>query len=67
MDANAFSSKDTVSVNPVKIESRALENSSSLVRVMWVDTSGQHRCRVSFIFKFGFLIVLSRSLVLPLS
>ena len=68
VDANAFSSKYTVSVNPVKIDSRALENSNSLVRVIWVDTSGQHRCRVScFVFKFGFSMVLSCSLVLPLS
>lgn len=56
VDANAFSSKDTVSVNPVKIESRALENSSSLVRVMWVDTSGQHRCRAVPVKRFSDIV-----------
>ncbi|KAF9680218.1 hypothetical protein SADUNF_Sadunf06G0098400 [Salix dunnii] len=56
VDANAFSSKDTVSVNPVKIDSRALENSSSLVRVIWVDTSGQHRCRVVPVKRFGDIV-----------
>ncbi|KAJ6407515.1 hypothetical protein OIU84_010911 [Salix udensis] len=56
VDANAFSSKDTVSVNPVKINSRALENSSSLVRVMWVDTSGQHRCRAVPVKRFGDIV-----------
>ncbi|KAJ6913595.1 protein fluG [Populus alba x Populus x berolinensis] len=56
VDANAFSSKDTVSVNPVKIESRALENSSSLVRVLWVDTSGQHRCRAVPLKRFNDIV-----------
>lgn len=56
VDVNAFSSKDTVSVNPVKIESRALENSSSLVRVMWVDTSGQHRCRAVPVKRFSDIV-----------
>uniref|UniRef100_A0A6N2K8J7 GS catalytic domain-containing protein n=1 Tax=Salix viminalis TaxID=40686 RepID=A0A6N2K8J7_SALVM len=56
VDVNAFSSKDTVSVNPVKINSRALENSSSLVRVMWVDTSGQHRCRAVPVKRFGDIV-----------
>lgn len=55
VDANAFSSKDTVSVT-VKIESRALENSSSLVRVMWVDTSGQHRCRAVPVKRFSDIV-----------
>lgn len=55
VDVNAFSSKDTVSVT-VKIESRALENSSSLVRVMWVDTSGQHRCRAVPVKRFSDIV-----------
>lgn len=32
--------------NPDKI----IDNGVSLVRVLWVDASGQHRCRVIFLF-----------------
>lgn len=50
--AKVFCSQDIVSANCVKIESSVLESGVSLVRIIWVDASGQHRCRVSFFFFF---------------
>lgn len=36
-------------------ESKFLSQNSVFVRVLWVDTSGQLRCRVSFLLKLWFL------------
>jgi hypothetical protein len=33
------------------MKTSALDNDVSLVRIIWVDGSGQHRCRVSTLFR----------------
>jgi hypothetical protein len=35
-----------------------LESDVSFVRILWVNISGQHRCRVSFLYCFFHLIIL---------
>jgi hypothetical protein len=42
--------KNTSTPYPVKMKTSALDNDVSLVRIIWVDGSGQHRCRVSTFF-----------------
>ncbi|KAJ4826933.1 hypothetical protein Tsubulata_013395 [Turnera subulata] len=42
----AKSSKNLAPVNSSVIEKTALENAVSLIRMIWIDASGQHRCRV---------------------
>ncbi|KAE8713193.1 glutamate-ammonia ligase isoform 2 [Hibiscus syriacus] len=41
-----FDSKASESPNSYMIGTNVREDSVSLVRIVWVDTSGQHRCRV---------------------
>ncbi|EEF42861.1 Protein fluG, putative [Ricinus communis] len=53
MGTKAFITKDFVSAKSVNIENSALDNGVSFVRVIWVDTSGQHRCRVVPIKRFN--------------
>lgn len=56
IDAKAFNSKDILSWNSMNIDNSSLDNGVSLVRILWVDASGQHRCRVSvFSLKFSSL------------
>ncbi|KAJ7972323.1 Glutamate-ammonia ligase-like protein [Quillaja saponaria] len=42
----AVGSKDSFSPTPLRLKSNPSETDVSLVRVIWVDASGQHRCRV---------------------
>ncbi|KAM7468233.1 hypothetical protein LguiB_015795 [Lonicera macranthoides] len=42
----SFDLKNVVSPNFVKMETIATQQDDVLVRIIWVDTSGQHRCRV---------------------
>ncbi|KAF2289848.1 hypothetical protein GH714_038901 [Hevea brasiliensis] len=51
--AKVFNSKDIVSANSVNIENSASDNGVSLVRILWVDASGQHRCRVVPVKRFN--------------
>ncbi|KAJ9181506.1 hypothetical protein P3X46_009631 [Hevea brasiliensis] len=51
--AKVFNSKDIVSANSVNIGNSASDNGVSLVRILWVDASGQHRCRVVPIKRFN--------------
>ncbi|XP_059667554.1 protein fluG isoform X2 [Cornus florida] len=46
MAVKSFDSKIAVSPNSVKIETNAPQQDVMLVRIIWVDASGQHRCRV---------------------
>ena len=46
----SLGSKHTVTPNSLKIKTSASHNDVSLVRIIWVDGSGQHRCRVSTFF-----------------
>ncbi|KAG5556801.1 hypothetical protein RHGRI_007158 [Rhododendron griersonianum] len=46
LDFTPLDSKTNVSTNFVKIGCDALQPDVALVRIIWVDTSGQHRCRV---------------------
>ena len=52
---SSLGSKNTVTPYSVKMKTSASHSDVSLVRIIWVDGSGQHRCRVSiFIFYFSF-------------
>ncbi|KAF3962720.1 hypothetical protein CMV_012802 [Castanea mollissima] len=42
----SLDSKHTVTPNSMKMNTSASHNDVSLVRIIWVDGSGQHRCRV---------------------
>ncbi|CAK9134025.1 unnamed protein product [Ilex paraguariensis] len=42
----SFDSKNVISPNFVKIETNTPQRDVVLVRLVWVDASGQHRCRV---------------------
>ncbi|KAK7830757.1 protein flug [Quercus suber] len=42
----SFDSKHTVTPYSMKMNTSASHNDVSLVRIIWVDGSGQHRCRV---------------------
>ncbi|XP_059462719.1 protein fluG [Corylus avellana] len=42
----SLGSKNTSTPYTVKMKTSALDNDVSLVRIIWVDGSGQHRCRV---------------------
>ncbi|KAL6987313.1 glutamine synthetase [Sarracenia purpurea var. burkii] len=46
LDVKHFDSKIGLSHNFVKAETDALQPDVALVRIIWVDASGQHRCRV---------------------
>ena len=46
----SLGSKHAVTPNSLKIKTSASHNDVSLVRIIWVDGSGQHRCRVSTFF-----------------
>lgn len=43
-----FGSKNCFSPTSVELKTNALTDDIALVRVIWVDASGQHRCRVSY-------------------
>lgn len=47
LPVKSFGSTNSISPIPAKIKTTA-QSDVSLVRVLWVDASGQHRCRVSF-------------------
>jgi hypothetical protein len=47
-----LSSKTFASPKNLTEERHASEEDLTLVRIIWVDTSGQHRCRVSLFFFF---------------
>lgn len=47
LDVQSLALKDSLLSNYVKKGTDADKDVPSLVRVMWVDASGQHRCRVS--------------------
>ena len=47
LDVNSSSPQRRISLAPQMKEPDVLEDSSSFVRIIWVDTSGQQRCRVS--------------------
>lgn len=51
-------SKLNVHLNNMK-EIDVSENDVSLVRIIWVDASGQHRCRVSFLYLFTFVFLIT--------
>ncbi|KAG8648598.1 hypothetical protein MANES_08G013700v8 [Manihot esculenta] len=53
IDAKAFNSKDILSWNSMNIDNSSLDNGVSLVRILWVDASGQHRCRVVPLRRFN--------------
>lgn len=46
LSMKSFGSTKCISPLPEKIKT-TLQSDVSLVRVLWVDASGQHRCRVS--------------------
>ncbi|GAV85734.1 Gln-synt_C domain-containing protein/Amidohydro_2 domain-containing protein [Cephalotus follicularis] len=46
LSVESFGSKDSLSRNSIKTKISAPEHDVSLVRILWVDASGQHRCRV---------------------
>ncbi|XP_052173846.1 protein fluG [Diospyros lotus] len=46
LDAKPIDSKPDVCSDSTKLEIDTLQSDFSLVRVIWVDASGQHRCRV---------------------
>lgn len=66
IDINSSSPQNTISLKLEMKEPDVQEDSSSFVRIIWVDTSGQQRCRVSFFF-FFFLILLKKPLFLCFS
>lgn len=43
----SLGSKNTSTPYTVQMKTSALDNDVSFVRIIWVDGSGQHRCRVS--------------------
>ncbi|CAN1770514.1 Protein fluG [Linum perenne] len=45
VDADSVLSREIVSNSSLNFNDRASETGISFVRVIWVDTSGQHRCR----------------------
>ncbi|CAN1275939.1 Protein fluG [Linum perenne] len=45
VDADSILSREIVSNSSLNFNDRASETGISFVRVIWVDTSGQHRCR----------------------
>ncbi|XP_013605508.1 PREDICTED: protein fluG-like [Brassica oleracea var. oleracea] len=45
LDVNSFSPQRRISLAPQMKEPDVQEDSSSFVRIIWVDTSGQQRCR----------------------
>lgn len=47
-----FNSKNFASPNSLTEEKHVSKEDLKLVRVIWVDTSGQHRCRVSLFSSF---------------
>ncbi|GFS45808.1 nodulin/glutamine synthase-like protein [Actinidia rufa] len=49
LDVKHFDSKTNISNNFKKMETDALQPDVALVRIIWVDASGQHRCRVSYL------------------
>uniref|UniRef100_A0A2C9VE05 GS catalytic domain-containing protein n=1 Tax=Manihot esculenta TaxID=3983 RepID=A0A2C9VE05_MANES len=53
MGVKAFKSKDIVSANSVNIDNSSSDSGVSLVRILWVDASGQHRCRVVPLKRFN--------------
>ncbi|KAK4583073.1 hypothetical protein RGQ29_026022 [Quercus rubra] len=52
----SLGSKHTVTPNSLKIKTSASHNDVSLVRIIWVDGSGQHRCRVVPSMRFNNVI-----------
>ncbi|PSS32867.1 Protein fluG like [Actinidia chinensis var. chinensis] len=46
LDVKHVDSKTNISNNFTKMETDALQPDVALVRIIWVDASGQHRCRV---------------------
>ena len=51
--SNTFSKLDS----HAKGEFNSIQQDVVLVRVLWVDASGQHRCRVSFHYRKRFLFI----------
>lgn len=45
--SESFDSNDIASPSSVKLDLTAPLDDVAFVRIIWVDTSGQHRCRVS--------------------
>lgn len=52
IDSNSSSPQSIISPKLEMKEPDVQEDSSSFVRIIWVDTSGQQRCRVSFFSLF---------------
>lgn len=52
IDTNSSNPQSRISPRSQMKEPDVQEDSSSFVRIIWVDTSGQQRCRVSFSFSF---------------
>jgi len=50
IDTDSSSPQNIISPKLKIKEPDVQEDSSSFVRIIWVDTSGQQRCRVSFFF-----------------
>ncbi|XP_012082484.2 protein fluG isoform X2 [Jatropha curcas] len=53
INVKTFNSTDIVSANFVNIVNSTSNNDVSLVRIIWVDSSGQHRCRVVPVKRFN--------------
>ncbi|KAJ4705017.1 Glutamate-ammonia ligase-like protein [Melia azedarach] len=56
LGVNSFGSNDNLHQTSVK-ESDTSKNGVSLVRVIWVDASGQHRCRVVPVKRFNDVVM----------
>ncbi|KAL0426443.1 UNVERIFIED_CONTAM: protein fluG [Sesamum latifolium] len=55
--SESFSSNGITSISPAKLDINASLQGISFVRIMWVDASGQHRCRVVPQKRFHDLVV----------
>ncbi|KAL2229373.1 UNVERIFIED_CONTAM: Protein fluG [Sesamum indicum] len=55
--SESFSSNSIPSLSPTKLDINASLQGISFVRIMWVDASGQHRCRVVPQKRFHDLVV----------
>ncbi|KAK4432486.1 protein fluG [Sesamum alatum] len=55
--SESFGSNDITSLSPAKLDIKSSLQDISFVRIMWVDASGQHRCRVVPQKRFHDLVV----------
>lgn len=54
--SKSFDSNDDASLS-VKLDSKTSAQAVAFVRIIWVDASGQHRCRVSLLLQVSYFDV----------